>query len=311
MKKVLLMALVILAGATCCPASAAKKDKKKKKAKQEEVTDTVVVDSAAAIFVRPDAPIITRADSIGYVSGMVVTQGLLPYLKGQYHLNENYLQDFLRGFYTAVQNDTLPDFRAYQVGTQIAEMTLQRVIPTMMNDYPKTELNREMFFQGFMDAVMGDHKHFNDSVATVLKDKYVTEAKEAAFGEWKRQNEAFLFTYAQNDSVTKTADGLLYKVIRQGKGERPTRADKVVVKYEGKLIDGTVFDSSYTRNPQTSTFGVTQVIKGWTEALLLMPVGSKWELCIPQELGYGPRETGKIKSFSTLIFTVELEEIKK
>jgi FKBP-type peptidyl-prolyl cis-trans isomerase FklB len=86
----------------------------------------------------------------------------------------------------------------------------------------------------------------------------------------------------------------------------------VTVKYEGRLIDGTVFDSSYKRNPQTTTFRVNQVIRGWTEALTMMPVGSKWELYIPQELAYGSRQTGKeIKPYSTLIFVVELVDIVK
>ena len=89
-------------------------------------------------------------------------------------------------------------------------------------------------------------------------------------------------------------------------------SDKVTVKYEGRLIDGTIFDSSYKRDPQTTTFRVNQVIRGWTEALTMMPVGSKWELYIPQELAYGSRQTGKeIKPYSTLIFVVELVDIVK
>lgn len=309
MKKVILMALVVLAGATLCPANAAKKDKKDKKKKKAdlEMVDTIPAQAAE----KPMAVLATRNDSIGYVSGMVVTQGLLPYLKMQYKVNDAYMEDFIRGFYDGVTRDTMPDFHAYVVGTQIAEMTLQRVMPTMMNDYPDTEINKEMFYRGFADAVLGDHRHFNDSVATVLKDQYVTEAKSVAFAEWKKQNEDFLVTYAQNDSVQKTESGLLYKIITQGKGIKPDATNKVVVRYEGKLIDGTVFDSSYKRDPNTTTFGVSQVIKGWTEALLMMPIGSKWEICIPQELGYGARETGKIKSFSTLIFTVELVSVTK
>ena len=96
----------------------------------------------------------------------------------------------------------------------------------------------------------------------------------------------------------------------QGNGEIPTATSKVKVNYEGRLIDGTVFDSSYERKKPTS-FACNQVIKGWTEALTHMPVGSKWEIYIPQELGYGAREAGKIPPFSTLIFTVELLEIEK
>ena len=308
------MALVVLAGATLCPANAAKKEKKNKKKKGTElVADTVAaVDAKTAAFPeRPNAPLLTRADSIGYVSGMEVTRGLLSYLKMQYKVNDAYMSEFARGFYDGVKRDTMPDFHAYVVGTQIAEMTNQRVVPTMMKDYPDTEVNMEAFYRGFIDAVLNDNCQFTDSVATLLKDQYVNEAKAAAYAEWKKQNEDFLVTYAQNDSVQKTESGLLYKVITMGKGIKPDATNKVVVRYEGKLIDGTVFDSSYKRDPNTSTFGVTQVIKGWTEALLMMPIGSKWELCIPQELAYGSRDTGKIKAFSTLIFTVELVSVTK
>ena len=111
--------------------------------------------------------------------------------------------------------------------------------------------------------------------------------------------------------MQKTASGLLYKVIKEGKGEKPVENDKVTVSYKGTLIDGTEFDSSYKRN-EPSTFRANQVIKGWTEALTMMPVGSKWELYIPQELAYGARESGgQIKPFSTLIFEVELVGIEK
>ena len=108
----------------------------------------------------------------------------------------------------------------------------------------------------------------------------------------------------------KTESGLCYKVITEGKGAVPTNTDRVKVHYRGTLIDGTEFDSSYKRNEPT-TFGANQVISGWTEALTMMPVGSKWVLYIPQELAYGNRDMGQIKPFSTLIFEVELLEIVK
>ena len=89
-----------------------------------------------------------------------------------------------------------------------------------------------------------------------------------------------------------------------------TKEDNVTVKYEGKMIDGTVFDSSYKRKPDTTSFRPDQVIKGWTEALCMMPEGSKWELYIPQELAYGERQAGNIKPYSTLIFTVEVVSVE-
>ena len=101
-----------------------------------------------------------------------------------------------------------------------------------------------------------------------------------------------------------------YKIIKEGNGDVPTDSSKVKVNYKGTLIDGTQFDSSYDRKEPT-TFRANQVIKGWTEALTMMPVGSKWELYIPQDLAYGAREAGQIKPFSTLIFEVELVGIEK
>jgi FKBP-type peptidyl-prolyl cis-trans isomerase FklB len=104
---------------------------------------------------------------------------------------------------------------------------------------------------------------------------------------------------------------LQYKVITEGKGEKPSASSNVKVNYRGTLIDGTEFDSSYSRN-EPATFRANQVIAGWTEALQLMPVGSKWMLYIPQELAYGSREAGDlIKPFSALIFEVELLSIEK
>ena len=114
----------------------------------------------------------------------------------------------------------------------------------------------------------------------------------------------------KNEGVVVLNSGLQYKIIRQGKGALPTENSKVKVHYHGTLIDGTVFDSSVDRGTPAE-FGVTQVIRGWTEALMLMPVGSKWMLYIPQELAYGGQERPSIKPFSALIFEVELLDIVK
>jgi len=124
------------------------------------------------------------------------------------------------------------------------------------------------------------------------------------------ENTKWLEDNKMKEGVVTLPSGLQYKVITAGKGKVATKSDNVTVKYEGKMIDGTVFDSSYKRNPDTTTFRPDQVIKGWTEALCLMPEGSKWELYIPQELAYGERQAGKIKPYSTLIFTVEVVSVE-
>jgi FKBP-type peptidyl-prolyl cis-trans isomerase FklB len=133
--------------------------------------------------------------------------------------------------------------------------------------------------------------------------------KEKLYGENRRKGEQFLAQNSTKDSVVTLPSGLQYKVLTMGTGPKPTATQEVHVKYEGKLVDGKVFDSSYTRKDQVTKFRANQVIKGWTEALTMMPVGSKWELYIPQELGYGDRQQGQIPPYSTLIFTVELVDI--
>ena len=134
---------------------------------------------------------------------------------------------------------------------------------------------------------------------------------EKNYGENRIANEQFMAENKTKEGVETTESGLQYKVITMGKGEKPSENSEVKVNYRGTLIDGTEFDSSYSRNEPT-TFRVGQVIEGWKEALQLMPVGSKWVLYIPQELAYGSREAGdKIKPYSALIFEVELLEITK
>ncbi len=111
--------------------------------------------------------------------------------------------------------------------------------------------------------------------------------------------------------MIKLPSGLQYIILKQGDGEVPQKEDKVKVHYEGRLIDGTVFDASSKHGTEPATFQPTQVIKGWTEALTMMPVGSKWRLFIPQDLAYGARAAGQIPPYSTLIFDVELVGIEK
>ncbi len=143
-----------------------------------------------------------------------------------------------------------------------------------------------------------------------LRTKQEGERKLQA-GKNKQEGEAFLAENAKKSGVTKTASGLQYKVITAGTGEKPKTSDTVTTHYRGRLINGTEFDSSYKRG-QPAEFPVTGVIKGWTEALQLMPVGSKWELYIPSDLAYGERGSGRdIGPDAALIFEIELIAIKE
>jgi len=167
---------------------------------------------------------------------------------------------------------------------------------------------------GFVAGVMDDSKVMTAeeaaTYAETVQNRMVSEKAAAKYGDYRKANEAFLAENAKKAGVTTTASGLQYEVLKAGTGIKPTAASVVKVHYHGTLIDGTVFDSSVERK-EPATFGVSEVIKGWTEALQLMPVGSKWRLYIPQELAYGPAEQGTIKPFSTLIFDVELISIEK
>jgi FKBP-type peptidyl-prolyl cis-trans isomerase len=133
-------------------------------------------------------------------------------------------------------------------------------------------------------------------------------AMKVAGAENVKKGQAFLDANKEKDGVKETASGLQYKVITEGDGAKPVATDKVKVHYSGTLIDGTEFDSSYKRN-QPAEFRLDQVIKGWTEGLQLMTVGSKYELYIPSGLAYGPNAPPSIGPDQTLIFTVELLDI--
>jgi FKBP-type peptidyl-prolyl cis-trans isomerase FklB len=143
------------------------------------------------------------------------------------------------------------------------------------------------------------------------KAKKQEEINQVQYKEYIEQNEAFLVKNKEKSGVTVTPSGLQYEVVKMGNGPKPTAESTVKVHYVGTTIDGTEFDSSVKRN-QPAEFPVSGVIPGWTEALQLMPVGSKFNLVIPQSLAYGARGAGEvIKPFSTLLFQVELLEIVK
>ena len=164
-------------------------------------------------------------------------------------------------------------------------------------------------------SVMDDETISNILTAFSQKMRAEEEAKRIEENKIKFKDnlevgQKFLEDNAKNEDVITTESGLQYKIIKKGKGATPTATDKVKVHYEGTLIDGTKFDSSYDRK-EPAEFGVSQVIKGWTEALQLMKEGSEWELCIPYDIAYGDRGSGNIKPFSTLVFKVELLKIIK
>jgi FKBP-type peptidyl-prolyl cis-trans isomerase len=171
--------------------------------------------------------------------------------------------------------------------------------------------------RGLKDALSGGKTLLTDQEAAAdlaqLQDevKKATEAKlQALAAENQKAGEAFLAENKTKEGIVALPSGLQYKVLTQGTGPKPTATDTVVCQYKGTLLDGTEFDSSYKRG-QPATFAVGRIIKGWTEALLLMPVGSKWQLFIPPDLAYGERGAPNvIPPNATLVFEVELVSIQ-
>ena len=295
MRKIIMLTLVILAGVTLHTQA---KDKNKK-------PNTAVQ--------QPTVKLVSPSDTVSYIAGMAATEGLLPYLQQSYGVDAEHMADVLRGFEEAQAHTDDPAFKAYAAGMQIASMVNSRILPNMKQAFEGSadSIRQAMFIKGFIAALQNDTTFFAQSEASKLYRQRAEQVVETRNAAYKKENEDWLKANAKKEGMQTTPSGLQYKVLVAGNGPKPKATDKVKVKYEGRMIDGTVFDSSYKRDPQTNSFRCNEVIKGWTEALTMMPVGSKWEICIPQELAYGARQAGQIKPYSTLVFTVELLEIEK
>ena len=292
--KYIFLALALL---LCVNVNADKRKSKKAQKPVEEKVDTVPM------------------KEFSYAYGIAQTNGLLNYLSQRAGVDLEFLPDFLEGFEHAEETPEVKKLKAWVQGTEIRKQLEKQLLPQanrQVNDSVDL-IDKAAFLEGFRAGIQNNGRMTQDSaqaVASKQLEYYHKVKMEAKFGDNRKAGEEFLAANAKKDSVKVTPSGLQYKVLTAGTGEVPTATQKVKVNYEGRLIDGTVFDSSYKRN-QPATFACNQVIKGWTEALTMMPVGSKWELYIPQELAYADRESGKIPPFSMLIFTVELLEIVK
>ncbi len=301
MKHTIILALALVASASLFTAEAAKKKTAKK---------------ADAAIPQP-VQLKSSSDSVSYAAGMSLTNGLIPYLTQQQGVDTAYMADFVRGFQDVIKAGDDPRQKAYRAGIDIARQLRERMLPGITNEFQDSpdSIVADKLYKGFADALLNDTSVFKQADAeSYFKDKQAADKaakEEKLWGPNREAGRKFLAENAKNDSVTVLPSGLQYKVLHIGDGEVPKADDKVLVNYEGRLIDGTVFDASRKHGDKPSEFRPNQVIKGWTEALTMMPVGSKWVLYIPYELAYGNRETGQIKPYSTLIFDVALEGIDK
>lgn len=170
-------------------------------------------------------------------------------------------------------------------------------------------LNLEEFAKALKAVLNQEKTELSVTEAQQILNDYFTKLQEEYIKTFKSEGEAFLALNESKEGVVTLPSGLQYKILKEGKGAKPTASNSVKCHYEGRLVNGTKFDSSYDRK-EPAVFGVTQVIPGWTEALQLMPAGSKWELYIPYNLAYGENGAGQaIPPYAALIFDIELLEV--
>lgn len=250
------------------------------------------------------------ADSFSYAMGVIQSSSLKQYLESREGVKAGNMKDAADGImaYSNMEEAEINKQLAFAAGLRIGEMNKTQVIPALNKQATGKEdttyVDAVIFSRGLSEGMNGVSTISADSAMKVAERQmkfYTNQLKEVNLG-WLEANK-------KQKGVKVTDSGLQYRILTKGEGATAVDTSEVEVHYEGKLIDGTVFDSSYKRN-QPASFGVTQVIKGWTEALKMMPEGSVWELYIPYNLAYGERGNQGIPPFATLIFKVELLKVK-
>ena len=284
------MLVVALAATLSFSAFAAKKTKKNNKKVEQPV------------MVKPVSPA-----EFSYAAGVAQSASLAQFLAQRSGVDSAHIKDFVEGLNKEVSADEAAKLRALLASIDIKKQMPQIVQSMNQQATGKgdtTYVDATIFLKGLTEGLLKTNTLSADSATKIEQQQYDYHTQQL-----KTRNADFLKNYAKQKGVKSTASGLLYKVIKEGDGAMPTDTSEVEVHYEGKLVDGTVFDSSYKRG-ETATFAVNQVIKGWSEAVKLMKVGAEYEVCLPYEIAYGERGTRGIPPYSTLIFKIELKGIK-
>jgi len=253
-------------------------------------------------------------DSLTHFLGIAQSDGLKNYMKMQLQVDSAYTNDFIKGMIEGATAKDDPKQDAYMkgltVGKQVKDMAANLSSEVYADDSTK-QVPVKNLLAGIISSLKGENTISPDSAYGEFQRRLQplrTAALEKKYATEKAANEKFLEDNAKKEGVTVLPSGIQYKVLTEGTGALPTDTTTVKCLYEGRLIDGTVFDSNTGegREPFEVNLGMPRVIPGWVEALKLMPAGSKWEVYIPQDLAYGAQDMGQIKPFSTLIFTIEV-----
>ena len=264
----------------------------------------------------PKANLKSDVDTLSYAIGMAQTTGLKEYLVGSLGVDTAYMSDFIKGLNEGANAGDNKKQAAYyagiQIGQQIANQMMKGINRQIFGDDSTKTISMKNFMAGFVSGTTGKGGLMTvDSaqvVAQTMMQTIKTREMEKTYGPNKEAGEKFLAANAKKDGVKTLPSGVQYKVIKEGNGPIPSDTSLVKVHYEGRLLNDSIFDSSYKRG-EPINLRCNQTIKGWTDAMVHMPAGSVWEVYIPQDFAYGEREQGDIKPFSALIFKIELIEV--
>ena len=261
----------------------------------------------------PKANLKNDVDSLSYAFGLAQTRGLKEYLTMRMEVDTTYIDEFIKGLNEGANAGDNKKKAAYYAGIQIGQQVSQQMVKginyEIFGDDSTRTISLKNFMAGFISGTNGKNclMTIDEATATVetLMQSVKARVMEEKYGDWKKQCEEYMAGIAKKEGIQALGDGVYYEVLTEGKGAIPADTNRVEVNYEGKLLNDTIFDSSYQRG-EPMKFRCNQVIPGWTKALTNMPVGSTWMVYIPQEQAYGEREAGKITPFSCLIFKIEL-----
>ena len=262
----------------------------------------------------PNANLKNDVDTLSYAIGLAQTQGLKEYLTQRMDVDTTYIDEFVKGLNESVNAGDNKKKAAYYAGLQIGQQISQQMIKginyEVFGDDSVNTISLKNFMAGFITGTKGEDGLMSvdeaaANIETMLKAVKARVMNEK-YGDWKKQCEDYMAEIAKKEGIQELGDGVYYEVLTEGKGAVPADSNRVSVNYEGKLLNDTIFDSSYQRG-ELAKFRCNQVIPGWTKALTQMPVGSTWNVYIPQEQAYGEQDRGaKLPPFSCLIFKIEL-----